>query len=92
VKNGVSIEGMKMIVEAAKDALTAGTFDSRADRHLSCTPVVLDEQGWRELATLLTDALDGVMDVQAGSAGRLVAKGEEGIRATVSILGFESPA
>ncbi len=91
IKNGVSIEAMKMITEAAKKALQAGTFDSRSDRHLSCTPVVVDEQGWDDLASLLADTLDQVMEIQTQSAGRLVNKRKRGISATVSMLSFESP-
>jgi hypothetical protein len=83
---------MKMITEAAKKALQASTFDSRSDRHLSCTPVVVDKQGWDDLASLLADTLDQVLEIQTQSAGRLVNKRKKGISATVSILRFESPA
>ena len=92
-KNGVSVAGLKMINDASKDALVAGTFDAREDRHLSCTPVNVDEQGWRELVDLTADTLEGVMDIQARSAARM-AEGEStgSIRATISILNFESPS
>src|SRR3954453_9672991 len=29
-----------------RDAVTAGTFDDRPDRHLSYSALILDEQGW----------------------------------------------
>ena len=88
-KNGLSVTGLKMIVDTAKAAVAADSFDARGDRHLSCTPVILDEEGW-ELAQLLTETLDRVMDLQAESALRVAESGEDSIRATVSMLGFES--
>ena len=90
-KNGISITGLKMIVDKAGAAVEAGTFDSRGERHLSCTPLVVDEEGWGELEEILDEALGRVMEVQAESALRLAEADEEGIRATVSILSFESP-
>jgi hypothetical protein len=36
-KGGISITGLKMIVDTAKVAVEAETFDSRGDRHLSRT-------------------------------------------------------
>ena len=30
-----------------REAVAAGTFDDRTDRHLSYAPLLLDEQGWR---------------------------------------------
>jgi len=89
-KGGISIAGLKMTVDAAQAAVAAGTFDARADRHLSCTPVVVDEAGWREVADVLSTALERVIEIQAESADRLTAEKAEGIPATVAMLGFES--
>jgi len=91
-KNGISITGLKMIFDKAHAAVEAGTFDSRGERHLSCTPLVVDERGWGELEEILDEALGRVMEVQAESALRLAESEADGIRATVSILSFESPA
>ena len=88
---GISVAGMKMINDKAMEALLAETFDKRQDRHLSCTPMVVDEEGWRAVAKLLAGTLEGLMEIQTESAGRLAGKKEVGISATVSILGFESP-
>lgn len=91
-KGGVSVAGLKMINDASKAALLAETFDSRDDRHLSCTPVNLDEEGWEETMALLSETLERVITIQSESAGRQ-AKADEpmSIRATISLLGFESP-
>lgn len=89
---GISVAGMKMITDKAREALLAETFDRRQDRHLSCTPMVVDEDGWQALTKLLAETLEGLMEIQTQSAGRLAKKEQLGIPATVSILGFESPA
>ena len=91
-KEGISVAGVRMIMSEAIGALGAGTFDARDDSHLSCTPVIVDEQGWGELSAVLATALEQVLDIQAKSAGRLAEAQANGIPATVAILGFESPA
>jgi hypothetical protein len=91
-KNGISITGLKMIFNKAGSAVEAGTFDSRGNRHLSCTPLMVDEAGWDRVAEILDEALGRVLEVQAESALRLAESEEGGIRATVSLLSFESPA
>lgn len=90
-KNGVSIAGLKMQNDASLVALEAGTFDSRETRHLSCTPVNLDEEGWEELTFLMNGTLDGVLEIQARCASRLAKNGGDSFRATVSLLSYESP-
>lgn len=40
---------------------------------------------------LLAGTLESVIEIQAGAATRLAESGAPGLRATVSILGFESP-
>lgn len=89
-KDGISVVGLKMILDAAQAAVVAETFDSRPDRHLSRTPVVVDDRGWGEVAEVLSTALDRVIEIQAESAERLANEGAAGIPATVAILGFES--
>jgi DNA-binding transcriptional ArsR family regulator len=76
-----------------RDAVAGGTFDDRADRHLSYTPLMLDEQAWSELGTRLNDLLDWVIEAQAGSAGRLL-DGESGggeVRARLTLLAYSAP-
>jgi DNA-binding transcriptional ArsR family regulator len=52
-------------------AVEAGTFDSRADSHLSHTALVLDEQGWGEVAELLNETRDRAMTIEAAAAKRV---------------------
>ena len=92
-KSGISVTGLKMIFASARAAVEAETFDSRGDRHLSRTPLIVDEQGWGDLTEALAETLERVAEIQAESSQRLAeSERDEGIRATVAILGFESPA
>lgn len=55
VRQGVSDVGMQLIWEDVSRAMTDGTFERRPDRHLSRTPLELDDGGWEELNALLED-------------------------------------
>ncbi|HWB69181.1 MAG TPA: helix-turn-helix domain-containing protein [Solirubrobacterales bacterium] len=90
VKEGISVAMMRMITERVNRALESGTFFSRDESHLSNTPVVVDEQGWQDLTALLNRTLDAVLEIQVQSAGRLAEARQEGISATIAMLGFES--
>ncbi len=71
-------------------ALRAGTFEARSDSHLSWTPLIVDEEGWNELAALLAETLEGVIGIQARSAGRLAETGVAGTPAAVTLVGYEA--
>jgi DNA-binding transcriptional ArsR family regulator len=91
-KSGVTVAGLKMINDASRAALEAETFDSQDSRHLSCTPVNLDQQGWDEIMVLLDETLDGILAIQGECVSRQAkVENAESIRATISLLGFESP-
>lgn len=87
----ISDAGLKLIVEDAMKAIEAGSFDRRDDRHLSRTHLVLDEEGWNKVSTLLDETLEQVLDAQAESAERMAGSDEEAILAKVAMLHFESP-
>jgi DNA-binding transcriptional ArsR family regulator len=91
VRRGISAVGVQMIVHDAMEALGADTFDSREDRHLSRTPLTLDEQGWKDVASVLAETLDRVLEIQGESSSRLAEGDKEGIPSKVQILHFESP-
>lgn len=92
LQGGVTGAVLQTFVERAVDALEAGTFDARDDSHLSWTPVILDEEAWQGMASILERTLEQVLDLQAEAAGRLAESGEDGITAIVAVAGFESPA
>ncbi len=81
-----------LLADAAK-SLGAGTFDARSDRHLSRIPLVLDEEGWRELTQLQAEALQATFEVQAASARRLAEANdpEQGVPVMAAMACFELP-
>jgi DNA-binding transcriptional ArsR family regulator len=91
VQTGISANVLQSIIDDAIEAMEEGTFDAREDRHLSWTPLVVDEEGWRDLYLLLNDTLERILDIQADSSGRLAESGEEGISAVTALMGFEAP-
>ncbi|HET6998290.1 MAG TPA: hypothetical protein VFI03_06835 [Solirubrobacterales bacterium] len=89
VRNGISVTGLKVLIEAAREAVEAGTFDARVDRHLSCVTMSLDEQAWTEANGLLNETLERLAVIGRESEERETG---ERIQATFGMLGFESPA
>lgn len=89
-RSGLSASLVRGAVEDAMAALREGTFEARSDRHVSWTPLIVDEEGWKDLATLLAETLEGVLDIQTRSAGRLAETSGEGIPAAVTMIGYEA--
>jgi DNA-binding transcriptional ArsR family regulator len=83
---------IQLLLADASQALAAGTFDARGSRHLSRTPLLVDEEGWRELVEIQATALRAVLEVRAASAERLTtADGEKGIPTIAALTFFEMP-
>lgn len=92
LQDSITTNVLKTLFDQAAEALEAGTFDRREDRHLSRTPVIVDEEGWQDLYLLLNEMLERILDIQAESAGRLAESGEEGIPVVTALMGFEAPS
>jgi DNA-binding transcriptional ArsR family regulator len=91
IRPGLSSSGLKTVFNDASSALLAGTFDKRVDRHLSWTPMIVDEQGWEELKGGLAGMLEKILEIQSSSAERLAEADAAGIPVTVAMMGFEAP-
>jgi DNA-binding transcriptional ArsR family regulator len=92
LRGGVSAVVLQTFMDRAVEALKAGTLDARDDSYLTWTPMVVDEDGWGEIASMMAEMLDRGFEIQAKSAERLAAAGEEGTNVTVGLASFESPA
>ena len=90
-RQAISDAALKIIFEDVGASLQAGTFENRADRHLSHNDVVLDTEGWRAVGKLLAAMIGDVKKIAADSGKRLKAAGEEGISTTVVAMQFETP-
>jgi hypothetical protein len=88
----LSAEIVWVLKEEMEEAMSAGTFDSRPDRHLVRLPMWLDEEGWRELSAALNDTFDSCLEIQKRVQNRL--KGNEageGEPARVILVSFPTP-
>jgi DNA-binding transcriptional ArsR family regulator len=76
--------------EKVKEAITAGTFDARTDRHLTWSLLLLDRRGW-ETVSAAVDQLFETNFLEAKSAELRIKSGETPIPVTVALALFESP-
>lgn len=91
-RKGISGVILESIGQSATEAMMAGTIDARTDSHLSETPLVLDEKGWKDLNKSLAETLNRGMEIQEEAAARLADSKKEGISTKLAILHFEVPA
>ncbi len=73
-------------------AMDEHTFDQRPNRWLVRTPLVVDEQGFAELAALHAEIYERTMDIQARSDERRTGTDDEGISTMSTNMFFEMPA
>ena len=81
---------LQMVWEDAAAAVKKGTFESRSDRHLSRSPLRLDEQGWKELNDLLAKTLTRAEDIAAKSAKRLAKSEDDSMESMLVMMHFEA--
>jgi DNA-binding transcriptional ArsR family regulator len=91
IRGGISGMIWQTLIERAAEAMEAGTFDSRDDRHFTWTPYTVDEEGWSELTALQAETLDAATTIEVRSAERMAASRENGINTTFALACFESP-
>jgi hypothetical protein len=87
----VSRQIVRVVTGELDRAVENDTFDARIDRHLSRTPVILDEQGWSEMMKIHLDAFLASLEVRDRAEERLKHSGEEGIRGRSVQVFFEVP-
>lgn len=90
IRPGMSASLLRTVFTDATEALKSGSIDRRDDRHMSWTPMIVDEQGWKDAAEALEATLERIFEVQAESAERLTKANEEGVPVTVAMLAFEA--
>jgi DNA-binding transcriptional ArsR family regulator len=91
-RHSVSDAVLQLVWGDAGRALRAGTFDSRANRHLTCTPLELDETGWEQLGALIEELARRALDIQAESAKRQEESGDESFWTRLVLMHFPSVA
>jgi len=91
VRSVASAWTVDRLIQDATGALNSGTFDRRADRHLSRAPIILDNQAWKAVSLILDRALDEVLQQEAEAAERMASSGGDPIPTVVGMLSFELP-
>jgi DNA-binding transcriptional ArsR family regulator len=81
----------EQFAERVKEALEAGTFDARPDRHFTWTPLVLDEQGRERVITAVDSLFTSLFEEQDDARLRIAKSGETSMQATVGLAAFDSP-
>lgn len=90
-QRGISRAVLEAIGRDVSEALVAGTFDEREDSHVSRTSMIVDEQGWDDIASLLTATMDRVQEIKDEATARLGEAGTTGIDTRVELMHFASP-
>jgi hypothetical protein len=81
----------EQLAEQVREAMDAGTFDARPDRHHSWTPLVLDQLGWEQVIAAVDALFHSLFEEQAAAKDRIAKSGEKPVIATVYLAAFESP-
>jgi DNA-binding transcriptional ArsR family regulator len=90
-RQAISDAILKIVWEDVSAAIEAGTFEGRPDRHLSHSPMELDEEGWTEMARLMADMLTEAEKIESRSNSRRRKSGEDPVATSVVLMQFESP-
>ncbi|HVW45471.1 MAG TPA: winged helix-turn-helix domain-containing protein [Solirubrobacterales bacterium] len=91
LRPGLSGAMLKSMFDDIEEAVKAGTFDEKEDRHLTRTPMVVDKEGWGQVNALLLETYDKLMEIQTESQARLTKSDEKGMNTKVDMLHFLSP-
>jgi len=90
IRPGMSASLLRTIMNDAAESLKSGNFERRKDRHMSWTPMIVDETGWGDLTKGFEALLELVLEIQRTSAERLAKADEEGIPISAAMLAFEA--
>ncbi len=91
VRSAFSGYVVETLMSDAARSLAAGVFDLREDRHLTRTPLLLDEEGWQKVADLQIKALNEILKEQVAAEARLEASDADPIQAIAALALFEVP-
>jgi hypothetical protein len=91
LKPAVSGAILQSVFGDIEEAVKSGTMDELDDSHISRTPMIVDEQGWEETASLADETLDKLLEIQSSASERLAKGDGKGILSKVELLHFKSP-
>lgn len=91
LRPGLSGAMLKSVFEDLDESMQSGTLEEMPDRHLSRTPMVVDQRGWNDVTVLLKSTLDRLLEIQAEASERIASGTEPGMLSKVHLLHFKSP-
>jgi DNA-binding transcriptional ArsR family regulator len=89
-RQAVSDVAVQMVWEDVSEAMSNGTFESRPERHLTRSPLEVDEQGFDEVGELLSKTLAQAERIAERSAKRLAKSGADGMETRLVMMHFEA--
>jgi len=89
VRRTASSHLLESLISDAAQSLSADVFDKRPERHLSRTPLFLDEAGWLAVLKIQGAAVEAILKEQAAAAARLAGSPAE-IQAILAVMCFEA--
>lgn len=84
----ITVGILRMISEDVAKSLAAGKFDELPDNHLSRSVLDVDQEGWQEIVSILSRALEEVLEANARSAERARLSDEELTKVRVVMMQF----
>jgi DNA-binding transcriptional ArsR family regulator len=91
VRKAIAIYGWDLLIKDATEAIESGTFESRPDRHLSRTTLLLDSQAFERLSGMMEKLLEALFVEQSAAAERMNKSGEKPIHAVAGTAFFPMP-
>jgi DNA-binding transcriptional ArsR family regulator len=91
-RQAIADVGLQLVWDDVSTAIEAGTFEARPDRHLSRSPMIVDEQGWGELRDALNDVLEKAERIGRQSRDRMAKSADPGISTRLVLMHFEAPS
>jgi hypothetical protein len=82
---------LRMISQDITNSMVAGTFFAGGHAHLTRSPMVVDEEGWREITDVIEGTLEQLFQVEARVAERTADGTPADIHAKVELMQFRSP-
>jgi len=91
VRKGQSWEAIQPFIATSIAAIDAGTFNSRFDRHLSLSPLLVDEIGWVQVNKALRTFEETLLGLEADLTHRFRGKHPRGFSAAFLATCFQIP-
>lgn len=90
-RNGQSWDAFKPFIATSIKAVDAGTFNKRSDRHLTMSPLLVDEIGWAHVTKALRTFETTLQGIEAELAERRSSRSFEAFPAAFLMASFQSP-